>query len=109
VQDTPSRFRFPNGESFVECQSRLVTEIETIMKAHSDGEIIACVSHADPIKLLAAYYLGMPLDHFQRLGCDTASVTVLMLTDKNVLLVKLNQRPPFNFPVAEKKRSAKKR
>ena len=108
VQDNPSRFRFPSGESFLECQTRVVTEIETIIKAHKDDEIVACVSHADPIKLVAAYYLGMPLDHFQRLACDTASVTIFMLSEKGTLLVKLNQRAPFNFPVPEKKGKGKK-
>jgi len=97
VQQTPSRFRFPNGESFVECQTRLVNEVESIVKGHQADEIIACISHADPIRLVTAYYLGMPLDHFQRLGCDTASVTVFRLGEKGVLLAKLNQRPPFSL------------
>ena len=108
VQGAPSRFRFPNGESFAECQTRVVSEIESIVKLHKADEIIACVSHADPIKLVTAYYLGMPLDHFQRLGCDTASVTVLMLGEKGVLLARLNQRPPFSFPMPEKKGSKKR-
>ncbi len=107
VQETPSRFRFPNGESFVECQTRLVNEIETLVKAHRPEEIIACVSHADPIRLVTAYYLGMPLDHFQRLGCDTASVTVFMLREKGVMLAKLNQRPPLSFPLSEKPKKKK--
>jgi probable phosphomutase (TIGR03848 family) len=108
VQASPSRFRFPNGESFVECQTRLVSEIENIVKGHKDDEFIACVSHADPIKLLAAYYLGMPLDHFQRLACDTASVTVFMLSAKTALLWKLNQRPPFSFPIPKNKSKSRK-
>ena len=108
VQHNPSRFRFPNGESFGECQARLVSEVESIAHAHKPDEIIVCVSHADPIKLVTAYYLGMPLDHFQRLGCDTASLTALMLGEKGVMLAKLNQRPPFNFPVPEKKSKSKK-
>lgn len=107
VQVAPSRFRFPNGESFDECQSRLVTEIEAIAQAHKTDELIACFSHADPIKLVTAYYLGMPLDHFQRLGCDTASLTALMLSEKGVMLAKLNQRPPFHFSLPEKKGSRK--
>ncbi len=99
VQDAPSRFRFPEGESFAECQTRLVSEIESLVKAHEREAIIACVSHADPIKLITAYYLGMPLDHFQRLGCDTASVTAFHLGEKSALLSTLNQRPPFMFPL----------
>jgi len=107
VQSAPSRFRFPNGESFDECQSRMVTEIEGLAQAHKADEIITCFSHADPIKLVTAYYLGMPLDHFQRLGCDTASLTALMLGEKGVILAKLNQRPPFHFSLPENKGSRK--
>ncbi len=100
VQGAPSRFRFPNGESFAECQLRIVGALEALSQAHKAEEIIAVVSHADPIKLATAYYLGMPLDHFQRLGCDTASLTVLMLGEKGVQLTKLNQRAPFNLSIS---------
>lgn len=100
VQGAPSRFRFPNGESFAECQLRIVGALETLSQAHKSEEIIAVVSHADPIKLATAYYLGMPLDHFQRLGCDTASLTMLMLGEKGIHLAKLNQQPPFNLSMA---------
>ncbi len=104
VQSAPSRFRFPGGESFAEIQSRLVNEIESIAKGYKGGELVACISHADPIKLIVAYYMGMPLDHFQRLGCDTASVTMLMLSETGAVLLKLNQRPPFQFPAPQKKK-----
>jgi len=109
VQNAPSRFRFPGGESFVEIQTRLVKEIESIAKEHKGNELVACISHADPIKLVVAYYLGMPLDHFQRLGCDTASVTMLMLGEGGAGLLKLNQRPPFSFPVQEHKKQRTKK
>ncbi len=104
VQNAPSRFRFPGGESFIEMQSRLVNEIESIAKGYKANELIACISHADPIKLIVTYYMGMPLDHFQRLGCDTASVTMLMLGGTGTALLKLNQRPPFQFLIPAKKK-----
>ena len=107
VQNNPSRFRFPGGESFPEIQTRLTGEIESIALAHKGNEIVACFLHADPIKLIVAHYMGMPLDHFQRLGCDTASVTMLMLGESGSALLKLNQRPPFNFPVPEEKKKGK--
>lgn len=109
VQNAPSRFRFPGGESFVEIQTRLVSDIELIAQEHKDDQMVACFLHADPIKLIVAYYMGMPLDHFQRLGCDTASAAVLMLGGSGAALLKLNQRPPFNFPVPEKKKSKTKK
>ncbi len=98
VQQAPSRFRFPEGESFPEMQARVVSALERIIQNHKKpNEIVACVFHADPIKLAVAHYLGMPLDHFQRLACDTASVTVLHVNEMSAHLVKLNQRPPFDF------------
>ncbi len=101
VQRSPSRFRFPNGESFQEMQTRVVSEIETIAASHQPHEIVALVFHADPIKLAIAYYLGMPLDNFQRIGIDTASVSVLHLGKEGVHLAKQNMRVPFKFPVPQ--------
>lgn len=97
VQSFPSRFRFPDGESFLDCQSRVVTAIESIIQGHKPEASIACVFHADPIKLAVAYYLGIPIDNFQRLGCDTGSLTALYFYDTGIHLSKLNQRPPFDF------------
>ncbi|HSG42468.1 MAG TPA: histidine phosphatase family protein [Anaerolineales bacterium] len=97
VQRAPSRAQFPNGESFYECQTRIVSAIDKILSRHKQKDIIACVFHADPIKLAVAHYLGLPLDQFQRLGCDTGSVSVLALGEMGALLMKLNQRPPFDF------------
>lgn len=108
VQETPSRFRFPQGESFAETQLRIVTEIEALSRLHGAEEIVACFSHADPIKLATAYYLGMPLDHFQRLACETGSVTALWLTEKGVLLSKLNQQPPFRFSLPQGKETKRR-
>ncbi|HMB23903.1 MAG TPA: histidine phosphatase family protein [Anaerolineales bacterium] len=98
VQNAPSRFRFPDGESFVESQVRYVGVLERILKTHNKPhDIIAVVFHADPIKLAVSHFLGLPLDHFQRLSCDTASLTALYVSEAGANLLKLNQRPPFDF------------
>ena len=97
VQRAPSRAQFPNGESFYECQTRIVSAIDNILSKHKQKDIVACVFHADPIKLAVAHYLGLPLDQFQRLGCDTGSVSVLAIGEMGGHLMKLNQRPPFDF------------
>jgi probable phosphomutase (TIGR03848 family) len=98
VQHAPSRFRFPEGESFPECQLRIVNVLERIVQTHKKPQdVVAVVFHADPIKLAVAHFLGMSLDHFQRLGCDTGSVTALHVNEMGAHLVKLNQRPPFDF------------
>jgi probable phosphoglycerate mutase len=104
VQGAPSRFRFPEGESFLEAQTRYIAALERIAARHNKPrDIVAVVFHADPIKLAVAHFLGMPLDHFQRLSCDTGSLTALFISPMGANLVKYNQRPPFEFLTAEKK------
>ncbi|MDP1547244.1 MAG: histidine phosphatase family protein [Anaerolineales bacterium] len=105
VQNAPSRFRFPEGESFPECQLRIVNVLERIIQTHKKPQdVVAVVFHADPIKLAVAHFLGMSLDHFQRLGCDTGSLTALHVNEMGAHLIKLNQRPPFDFLPKEKKK-----
>ncbi|QYH20438.1 histidine phosphatase family protein [Corynebacterium aquatimens] len=65
VQKTPSQFRFPGGESFAEMQDRIVAGLERIAAAHP-GQVVACFSHADPIKAALTHFAGKPLDEFQR-------------------------------------------
>jgi broad specificity phosphatase PhoE len=98
IQSTPGRFRFPGGESFLETQARVVTALEQIISACQPKDWVAVVFHADPIKLAVAHYIGLPLDHFQRLACDTGSVTTLGVGEHGVRLIGLNQRPPFALP-----------
>lgn len=97
VQHAPSRAGHPGGETFQQVQTRIVTTLNEICAKHKPQDIVACVFHADPIKLAVAYYLGLPLDHFQRLGCDTGSVTALHVNEMSAYLLKLNQRPPLDF------------
>lgn len=76
VQKTPSSFRFPGGESFSEMQDRTVGALNDIAARHK-GEVIACFSHADPLKTAIAHHAGTPLDSFQRISTDPASVSVV--------------------------------
>lgn len=84
VQNHPSQMQFPNGESFVDAQNRLVDCITQISEKHETSDLIACFSHSDAIRLLVAYYLNIPLDSFQRIHINTASLTMLMLTKEHI-------------------------
>lgn len=104
VQHAPSRFQFPEGESFIDLQTRIVDALEAIVKRHNKPkDIVAVVFHADPIKLAVSHFLGLPLDHFQRLSSDTGSLTALFVGEMGANLLKLNQRPPFDFLAENKK------
>ncbi len=104
IQGAPSRARHPGGESFAETQLRIVQALDEIMARHKERDLIACVFHADPIKLAVAHYIGLPLDHFQRLAIDTGSVTLLGIGQMSGHLVWLNRRPPFEWPGAKRKK-----
>ncbi len=90
IQQTPSRFTFPGGESIRGAQSRVVEELESLAAEHGKDTIVA-VSHADIIKAAVAHFLGMPLDTFQRIVVSPASVTVLALPEGGApMLLSLN-------------------
>jgi len=76
VQQHPSGFRFPDGESFTDMQARITGAIARIVARHP-GKVLVAVSHADPIKAATAHALGTPLDLFQRIMIGTASITAL--------------------------------
>lgn len=91
IEHTPSLARFPGGESFPEAQARVVAEVESIRLAHPGPRAaVACVSHADAIKLAIAHYLGLHLDLFQRLSVDPASISVLSIGASAARLIRLN-------------------
>ncbi|MFT6293457.1 MAG: putative phosphoglycerate mutase [Ilumatobacter sp.] len=76
VQSAPSTFRFPNGESFTEMQTRMVSTLDRLRMKHPGGTIV-CVSHADTIKAAVAHALGTHIDLFQRIVISPASVSAL--------------------------------
>ncbi|MDJ0952168.1 MAG: histidine phosphatase family protein [Acidimicrobiia bacterium] len=71
-----SRFRFPEGETLQEVQTRAVAGVEALSAKHAN-EPIAVSSHGDVIKVIVAYYLGVPLDLSNRLEPMPASVSVV--------------------------------
>jgi probable phosphomutase (TIGR03848 family) len=91
VQRWPSAARFPDGESLREVQTRAVTEVERLAQEHPKHSI-CCVSHGDVIKLIAAHYLGVHIDLFQRIVIAPASVSVISLGDSPHVLA-LNSLP----------------
>jgi probable phosphoglycerate mutase len=84
-----SRTRPPGGEHASEIQSRMVEELERIRRDHAD-EIVAVVSHGDPLKTALGYYLGIPIDLLSRLEISPASLSALRLTVEGVALLSFN-------------------
>lgn len=101
IQENPSRFQFPGGETFIQTQDRVIAAVDSIAAAHKK-EMVVLVFHADPIKLAIAHFLGLPLDNFQRLAVQSGSVTILGVNGSMGSLLALNLIPPFSLPIPRK-------
>jgi probable phosphoglycerate mutase len=111
VQNHPSQMQFPNGESFIGAQNRLVDCVTQISEKHEPVDLVACFSHSDAIRLLVAYYLNVPLDSFQRIHINTASISTLILTKEHISVPFVNlidmNKFASQFTEVEKKPSKK--
>lgn len=92
VLNFPSGVRFPEGETLREVQVRALGAIEELHAEHPKGNV-CCVSHGDVIKLIAAHYLGVHIDLFQRIVIAPSSVSVLTLSDRGPRVWGLNVPP----------------
>jgi broad specificity phosphatase PhoE len=91
-----NRFRsgtiIPGGESMVRVQERFVGEMLRLRDAFPNDSL-AIVSHADPIKIALACFLGAPLDFYDRLEISLGSVSVLSLDGWQAKVLRLNDVP----------------
>ncbi len=95
VQHYPSTFRFPQGETLREVQSRAVSTIERLRDAHPD-QVVAIFSHGDVIRTTIAHYFGTPLDLFQRVHISTASISTLAFFNETPAVLNVNYRPELS-------------
>lgn len=99
VQHHPSSFRFPEGETLYQVQARAVWAVERLRQAHPD-QLIAVFSHGDVIRTTLAHYMGTPLDLFQRIAVNTASISALAFSDVRPMVLFTNymaELPKFEW------------
>ena len=77
VQKEPSSVTFPEGESFKAMFARVSTGLDSIIKTLADNDNVIVVSHGDIIKLAIAKILDLPIDNFQKLVIDPASISIV--------------------------------
>ncbi|WP_114906387.1 MSMEG_4193 family putative phosphomutase [Ornithinimicrobium murale] len=99
IQDHPSTVTFPphddyESESMVGMQQRAVAAIEArdarIEAEHGPGAVWVAVSHGDVIKSLVADAFASPLDRFQRIVIDPASVTIVHRAADRPFVLRVN-------------------
>lgn len=84
--------RIPGGEAAFEIQARFVGELLRLRDAYPEQRI-ACVTHADPIRLSLTYFLGAPLDLFDRIEIDVGSISTVQLAPWGVRVLRVNEVP----------------
>lgn len=120
VQEDAASVRFPNGETLVEVQQRVVQELENLARQHArlveEGKpppaeaVIAAVAHGDIIRLALAYYLNMALNDFHRLTVFPASLSLVRVNEgERPLVVHINQIAGFVWQPAPQPKSNKRR
>jgi len=80
--------RPPGGELMLDVQRRAVTGMLGLAERHPAGTV-AIVSHADVIRAVLMYCLGMPIDFVHRLEIAPARVSVVELGAAGALRVRL--------------------
>lgn len=84
--------RAPGGEMMIETQTRMIRELDLIRARHPE-DIVAVVSHGDPLRSVIAYFLGMPLDLVQRFEIGPASLSIVRWEDWRAQVMCVNQVP----------------
>jgi broad specificity phosphatase PhoE len=67
----------PGGERLGDARDRTVAAVSQALADNELGASIVLVSHAGPLRVLLAHYLGMNVAHFHRLRLSPASVSVV--------------------------------
>ena len=88
--------RAASGELMLDVQARAVSFVERLRVERPEARV-ALVSHGDVIRGLVAHACGIPLDLFQRIDIDTASVSVLDVTEHGLRMrcINLTERLPL--------------
>lgn len=113
VQSSPSTVYFPDGnefsgESMAGMQQRAVAAVRAfdaqVEAQHGPGAIWLACSHGDVIKAILADAAGTPLDRFQRIVADPASLSVVRYTTHQPYLLRTNDTgsDPVDFSALAK-------
>lgn len=95
IQKEPSNVTFPEGESFKAMFDRVSKGLDQIIDSLNDDDNVIIVSHGDIIKLAIAKILDLPIDNFQKLVIDPASISIVKVEkqeeSRRTALISMNE------------------
>lgn len=83
----------PNGESMRALQDRVMNYLTKLAQGCCD-EIVAIVSHAEPIRAALLHCAGIPLDDFMSIDVAPASISTLTWGREGLCISELKQKEP---------------
>ena len=89
VQNQPSSFTFPQGESFKQMRRRVDDLMKDLSK--EKGPILL-VTHGDIIKMILAASLGLPIDKFQSFVAEPASISAISIGKSSNSIIQSNYK-----------------
>jgi broad specificity phosphatase PhoE len=75
--EDPISESIPGGEKIGDVRDRIVASVSQALADNELGANILVVSHAGPLRVLLAHYLGMNLIHYHRLRLSPTSLSIL--------------------------------
>ena len=85
----PDKVHPPNGETFLQCQARVMTAFEEII-ADNDEQNIVVVSHGAAIRLILCAVLVMPIRKMWAISQFNMAVNILCIEDGNAVVELVN-------------------
>lgn len=89
-RNDPAKVVMPHGESLAQLQKRAWQAILELEKSHSQGDILAVVSHNFAIRAIIGKLLGVPLANFHRMSLDLASICAMEFDQRGRRLLYYN-------------------
>jgi probable phosphoglycerate mutase len=87
----------PAGETFAAMQARAVAEALGLAARHGEGTLVAAVTHADVVRAVLGYVLGVPAELQLRLEIAPASITEIELAPWGARVHRVNERAASTF------------
>ena len=85
----PDKVHPPHGETFLECQARVLTALDEIVAEHEEQSIII-VSHGAAIRLILCAALGMPIRKMWSISQFNMAVNIIRIDDGNATVELVN-------------------
>ena len=89
IQNKPSTFTFPQGESFKQMRRRVDGLIKDL--SFEKGSILL-VTHGDIIKMVLAASLSLPIDRFQSFVAEPASISAINIGKSSNSIIQSNYK-----------------